>query len=312
MGKLDIVQMNFLRNTEHFADLWNGLAFGGKQVIEGNELVEISPIGLAITQEGTTKKTSDMVMGRLKDGKVLGILITENQQKIDYGMVVRVHLREVMEYDKQLLEIAKNNRIKTKEQPELVENDGEYLYGIRRQDRLHPVTTLVLYWNDEEWDGAHSMHELLDFSGFEEVKELVSDFKINLIDVGKISGEEKLFKNKDVRNVIALFLRRNNKDLFKNYVDEYGKDIGIDSMKMLSVMVASKELREYASGNGTKKGEDETMCRAITELIEDGKKEGISEERIAIAKEMLNDHEPLEKIMKYSKLSEKEILGLVN
>ena len=313
MGKLDIVQMDFLKDTGHFADLWNGLAFGGRQVIESEELVEISPVGLAVTPKGTVKKTSDMVMGRLKDGKVLGILIAENQLKVDYGMVVRVHLREVMEYDRQLRKIAKSNRIKVKKHSEGTENDGEYMYGIRRQDRLRPVTTLILYWNDESWDGARSLYGLLDFSGFEDVRELISDFKINLIDIGKLSSDETLFKNKDVRNVIALFLRRNDKQRFKAYVDEHGGDIGMDTMGMLSVMVASKELREYASENREKKGEEGTMCKAITELIEDGriegKSEGKSEERIEIAREMLKGKEPIEKIMKYSKLTKEEVIS---
>ena len=87
---------------------------------------------------------------------------------------------------------------------------------------------------------------------------------------------------------------------------------------MLSVMVASKELREYASENSEKEGEERTMCKAITELIEDGREEGRAEgkfegkteERIEIAREMLKDKEPLEKIMKYSRLTREEVLSL--
>ena len=57
------------------------------------------------------------------------------------------------------------------------------------------------------------------------------------------------------------------------------------------------------------------MCRAITELIEDGRNEGlelgrsegIEMSRIEMAKEMLKANESLEKIMNYSKLSAEKI-----
>ena len=33
MGDYDIAQMKFFRDTRHFADIWNGLAFNGRQVV---------------------------------------------------------------------------------------------------------------------------------------------------------------------------------------------------------------------------------------------------------------------------------------
>ncbi|MCR5204580.1 MAG: hypothetical protein K6E47_05960 [Lachnospiraceae bacterium] len=71
MGKIDVVQMEFLRNPGHFADIWNGLVFNGKQVIKPDELVEISPVGLADSGERSVKKTSDMAMGRTVAGEIL-------------------------------------------------------------------------------------------------------------------------------------------------------------------------------------------------------------------------------------------------
>ena len=50
-------------------------------------------------------------------------------------------------------------------------------------------------------------------------------------------------------------------------------------MKMLNTFVVSKELKNYIDDNCGEKGEEETMCRAITELIEDGRIEGRNEGR---------------------------------
>ena len=53
-----------------------------------------------------------------------------------------------------------------------------------------------------------------------------------------------------------------------------------------------------------------TLLERDREKIEEGREEGREEERLEIAKEMLKDGEPIEKIVKYSKLSENEILEL--
>lgn len=47
-----------------------------------------------------------------------------------------------------------------------------------------------------------------------------------------------------------------------------------ETFRVLGTLTHSKELKNYRPQNQT---EDFDMCRAITELIEDGKKEGIKE-----------------------------------
>ena len=72
-------------------------------------------------------------------------------------------------------------------------------------------------------------------------------------------------------------------------------------------MVESKELKGYLDRKRSESEEEKDMCRAITELIEDGRNEGIEMSRIEMAKEMLKANESLEKIMNYSKLSAEKI-----
>jgi len=272
MGKQDIAQIEFLRDTGHFADIWNGLVFGGRQVIDSKELKEISPVGIAPGDDSSSKRTADMVMAKTRDGEKLGIYITENQMTVDYSIPVRILLREVMEYDRQLSEIVKRNRRNAKKEARSG-SSGEFLYGFRKEDRLRPVSTIVLFW-DDEWDGPRTMYDLLDFNGVEEMKDLVTDFPLNVINVSKIKNEEKIFQNREVRDVMALYFRRNDKKQFKAYVDEYGKEVSRDSMRMISAMVASSELKDYLKRVDEKKGDEENLCLAITELIQDGRNEG--------------------------------------
>ena len=53
-----------------------------------------------------------------------------------------------------------------------------------------------------------------------------------------------------------------------------------------------------------------TLLERDREKLEEGREEGKKEERINLAKEMLKDKEPIEKIMKYTKLSKEELLKI--
>ncbi len=277
MGEIDVGQMKFLREPGHFADLWNGTVYKGVQVVKPEELVEISPVGLAKRGKKTSKKTSDMVMAKTAGGQVLGVMITENQTEIDYSIPVRVHLREFMEYDKQVSEIIRKNKESSKRGEAVFNDSGEFMYGFRESDRLRPVATLVLYWNSEVWKGAGTFHEMLDFSGIEEMKDLVPDFRMNIVNMDKLEDLESVFADQDVNDVVSRFQARSDKTRFKSYVDEHGKDRHSDSMEMVNTLIKSAELQDYMNENKDRKGDDADMCTAITELIEDGRTEGRAE-----------------------------------
>ncbi len=55
-------------------------------------------------------------------------------------------------------------------------------------------------------------------------------------------------------------------------------------MKMLNTFVGSNELKNYMDDNCGEKGVARNMCKAITELIEDGRKEGQEEYRELVNK----------------------------
>ena len=298
MGKQDITQMKFFRDTKRFADIWNGLAFNGRQVVKWDELEEISPVGLAVNKELKSKKTADIVMVRTGNGERLAILIAENQLNIDYSMIVRVLLREVMEYDRQVSEIVKKNRdeLRTKKDLKNEEalsenasyNAGEYMYQFKKTDRLRPVSTLVLYWNSEPWDGAKTLHELVDFTGCEEMKEIAADYKLNIVNLDTVQNGNEIFQNRDVKDVLNLYQKRNDKIAFKEYIDAQ-KFFDRESIEVVTEMVTSKELKAYIQTNKDNKGDDLDMCKAITDLIEDGREEGKTEGKIEGKIETLAD-----------------------
>ena len=72
-----------------------------------------------------------------------------------------------------------------------------------------------------------------------------------------------------------------------------------------------------AQYENVKKGVDSVMGGQILEyegktIFNEGKKEGINEEKHRMATDMLRDGEPLEKIIRYSKLAKDAVLGLAH
>ncbi|MBQ5933477.1 MAG: hypothetical protein IJL55_07230 [Lachnospiraceae bacterium] len=85
---------------------------------------------------------------------------------------------------------------------------------------------------------------------------------------------------KEVQDVIALYLRRNDKNEFKKYVGTHGENINLESMEFITEILSSKELEDYISNIKKKERSDNKMCKASTELIQDGKDEGKIEGRL--------------------------------
>ena len=127
--------------------------------------------------------------------------------------------------------------------------------------------------NSEPWDGAKTLHELVDFNGCEEMKGITGDFKLNIINIDAIQNGDELFHNRDVKDVVNLYQKRNDKIAFKEYIDTQ-KIFDHESIEVVTEMVTSKELKEYMQTNKENKGGNLDMCKAITDLIEDGRKEG--------------------------------------
>ena len=310
MGRIDEAQMRFFRIPHHFADIWNGMAFNGKQVIDWRDLTEISPVGLSTRGGKTMKRTSDMVMAKTKDGEQLAIMIVENQTTVDYRLVVRVHSREAMEYERQVSIIESRNKEKLAENVLKDQTSGEYLYNFLKTDRLRPVTTLVLYWNENGWDGARSLHDLINFEGCEEIKSLVADFKMNLVDIDSIDGELDLFKDKEVRDVIALFKRRHNKESFKEYLHTNCKDIDDDCADVVGTMTGSKMLGKSIKTWRSKKGDDKMVENAIDALYYDGRVDGRKERNLELAENLLREGDNVKKIARVCELSELKVKEL--
>ncbi|MBQ8230621.1 MAG: hypothetical protein IJZ34_01620, partial [Lachnospiraceae bacterium] len=77
--------MDYLKDNDRFADVFNGGCFDGKKVVKPEELEEGSEVYKEVRGKKTIPRTRDLKK-RLKSGRKLKILAIENQADIDYTM----------------------------------------------------------------------------------------------------------------------------------------------------------------------------------------------------------------------------------
>ena len=145
MGKYNMCMKKFLQNKEHFADLFNGCCFQGKQIILPEDLREaaenyvvsdalstVSPesmtesdamseanncsIGKQQRKKQKLRARSGIELSRdvkmiLGSGMLLQVLAVENQSYIDYAMPVRCMGYDAAEYSRQLKELKQNHQL---------------------------------------------------------------------------------------------------------------------------------------------------------------------------------------------------------
>lgn len=153
---------------------------------------------------------------------------------------------------------------------------GEKRYYIKKlYDRLHPVITLIVYWGEDHWTGARSLHDMIDFEKdgtlAKELKMLVPEYPLHFLNLSEIH-DYKNFQT-ELRLLFELYDRRNNKKEFQKYLYNYeaSNRMDMETYQTLGILTGMKEL---TNNTIPKKEADTNMWKAIEDLIADGKTEG--------------------------------------
>ena len=129
---------------------------------------------------------------------------------------------------------------------------------------------------------------MLDFTDIpEELKQLVSDYKINLVEIRKLE-DTSVFKT-DVRQVFDFIRCSNDKHALKKLVetDDYYKNMEEDAFDVAVQYTNATELIEAKEYYEKEDGVE--MCQALTELLADEREEG-REEGLILAKKIYKLH----------------------
>ena len=166
MGKKDEYQFDYLDDNERFADQINGALFSGRQVVQPEELEpEDSRIVNAGPKQGTGSTETIVDKARIWRGRKLHIFVVENQNYVDYQMVLRNMFSESSGYRRQWKQKKRQHMT-----ADSLKDKDEYLSGMKREEKFAPIITLVVYFGtDHPWDGAKCLHDLLDID--DELKE---------------------------------------------------------------------------------------------------------------------------------------------
>ena len=159
----DTVWKKYFSDNSRYADIINGIGCKGEQLVTAADLCD------ADTRAG--KKKDRDLLRKAAFGMNFALIGVENQENIDYSLPLRNMVYDAEEYEKQSAKIRKQVR---EEEKHL--GAGEYLYGFKKDSKLKPVITFVLYGGTEEWNGSRSLREMIDFTDIPEcLKEMTPD-----------------------------------------------------------------------------------------------------------------------------------------
>lgn len=303
-----------MRNPKVFADVCNYILYEGKQVIKPEELVERDGTEETVLQGENDKDIISVQRYRdlLKNwvfmetkSYTIAILGLENQTDIQYNMVVRSMLYDALGYTKQVQDISRKNV----EEGRIHKNAPKHKH-FQKEDRVKPIITIVLYWGEDEWDGARTLHDIIDFSGCENLKDKVADYEMQLIVPANIIDYEMFQTN--FKYVLAFIKNSKNeeemKQLLEQYKDEY-RHMDSQTANLLNVLTKI---------NITVEEGEVDMCKAWEEHKESGRREGRQEGRCEgkmesmrlVIENMLQKNMLLTDIMDITEMTEEEILAI--
>lgn len=258
MGKIDTATIRYMKDKKVFADAFNFFVYKGEQVIDPDSLQELDTreIGVPYGSDGVkqpVQKVRDLIRSvTMTDNKTAYLLLAiENQANVHYAMPAKNLLYDALQYATQVEDAAASHR---KAGGFRGASSAEYLSGFKKEDRLIPVITLVLYFSPAPWDGPRSLHEM--FGKIDSrVLQFVPDYKINLIAPNEISENEFGQFQSSLKEVMAYIKYANDKVKVKELVSS--------KSEYASLPRAAFDVLDACTNTGIKPGDD---CKEVVDM----------------------------------------------
>ena len=272
--KPDIVVKGYWRNNEQFADFFNAVLFDGKEIIKPYELEDIDAEESSILEHREYAESigalRDNVKIRKKSTKYdveFVILGMEGQEHIHYAMPMRVMGYDYGTYKKQYDDNASKYRhIKGL-------SDDEFISKMKKTDKFIPVITIVVYYGEKAWDGATSLHEMLNIP--QEMTKYVNDYKMLLVEARKNDLTLHNMNNVDLFNLLEILLDKSKPlDETREKAINYAREHEVEKSVIMTVAGAANCKIDYNALD--RKGEAD-MCTVFEETRTEGEAKGIIE-----------------------------------
>lgn len=282
MGKKDISVKTWFKDNRRFADLFNGVCFDGKQVINPDDLIELDGESDLVLRDKNGKRKyilryRDIVKGW--NGVLLrSVLALEYQDKVHYAMPVKNMVMDALSYTDQIENIWAN--VSNDEKKSLL-GTPDYFSKFRKSDTLVPVITLVFYCG-EEWDGAMDLHSMFKVDELENhndivklLKKYVPNYHINIFNPIKENVLSTFLT--DLQTVFGMLKYRYDKEGLHKFIDNnraYFSSVDYDTCNVITTLLNTEKI--FSEETEIKK-EGNDMCKALDDLYNDGMERGIEQ-----------------------------------
>lgn len=269
MGQVDVMSKRYMADPERFADAFNYAIYGGRHVVDAGELLPLDPIASARTPKGKfveRRRDGLRLWAAMRDRRAAYALLgVESQTKPSAAMPVRAMLYDAIAYADQVDELARANRGDGSLAPD------EWVSGLHAEDKLLPVVTLVVHFGAEPWDGPASLHAMLGACDGELLSH-VADYHLNLVSPATVGKGGFLRFETELGLVLGYIRYSGDRDLLADYVDRERRfrSVGAQSVELINALTDSR--LEVPQG-----GETVDMCKAIEDMREDARNEGIEQ-----------------------------------
>lgn len=282
MAEKDITQKLLEDHNDVFADIINTLVFDGEQVIQPEELETVTILS-TYKMAGKMHSQERDVLKAWKQGYIrIAMCGIENQTTVDADMPLRIISYDGAGYRAQLSD----------------ETSPE-------QER-YPVITLVLFFGKGRWTGPKNLLGRVKVP--KGMEALVSDYRINVFEIGQLS-EDKIRKFTSDFQVVADFVTQMHEE--KNYIPSEKPIRHIDGvMDLLQALTQNTQYTESAEVMKQmmhEKGEI-TMWDPLKEAKESGEERGRQQACEDMAKAMFNEpNYSKEMIIRITKLPQSRV-----
>lgn len=296
MGKQDKIMTRYLSDPEHFADFINGTLFQGRQILDAKTII---PVPQRKVEKSVSLKGEPMFLDGTRDAVmkqdfkgIYSVFAVEAQTGVHYAMPVKSLGYDVTDYISQVRMFTKDNRGN-----KAYTTSAEFISGMRAEDKLTPVFTVVLYYGENKWDGPLTLREMFEIPPeLKPFEQFLPEYRVMLVQPEMVDSEN--FRG-DWKTIFGTLKCSENGEKMERYIKghrrEY-REMEKDSEELLMSMLHEPGLyqkirKEIEDSQEEKEGS--AMCKAFDEIREkyrnigheEGRAEGIEEGRAEGLKE---------------------------
>ena len=279
MGQKDLAQNDYLNDRYRFADMCNGILFGGDLIVRPEELLECNEDIVYHEGNGRRKIIPDKV--RLWNGLYLAVVSVENQTMVDYSMVFRMMKEEAVSYERQWNERECELRSKG------LLGKRTRLCWKGKDEIFIPVVPIVIYYGtDKLWDGATCLYDMLDMN--EALAPYITNYRLNLFDYHNCK-DLSVFKteNRELFEVLSCAKSEEAMDVLVHQNEGRYKELAYDAAQTIcDIAGINITLIKSVKEDGS---EVACMCKAWDEHRESGRKEGVLETRVESIRNLIKN-----------------------